>query len=327
MRFRDYYEVLGVGREASEDEIRKAFRGLARKHHPDVAEDKSTAEEKFKEINEAYQVLGDTEKRRKYDALGENWRHMGDFDPGTSPGATGAAGRGSGGGEGTEFHFEGSGFSDFFENLFGGRARQQGGFHPFGPGGQGRPGSGPLPGHDIEADILVTLHEAVHGSERVITLQSPGAPGEAPRSRKVRFRIPSGVLEGQRIRLAGYGGPGRNGGRDGDLFLDARLERHPDFRVQGHDLFYELLLAPWEAVLGGVVPVRSLYGEVRLKIPPDTASGTRMRIRDKGLPTGDGDLKGDLYAVVEVVTPESVTDEERRLWSDLAARSNFDPRK
>jgi curved DNA-binding protein len=332
MRFRDYYEVLGVGRDASEDEIRKAFRGLARKHHPDVAEDKGTAEETFKEINEAYEVLGDTEKRRKYDALGENWRHMGDIDPRGFPGGAGAAGSESGSGEGYEFHFEGSGFSDFFESLFGGRAGRQGGFHPFGPGGQARTAGGsyppgPMPGRDIEADILVTLHEAVHGSERVITLQSPGAPGEAPRTREVRFRIPSGVTEGQRIRLAGYGAPGVSGGRDGDLFLDARLERHPDFRVQGHDLYYELQLAPWEAVLGAVVPVRSLYGEVRLKIPPGTVAGTRMRIRGKGLPTGDGDRKGDLYAVVGLVTPESVTDDERKLWSELAARSDFDPRK
>jgi len=330
MRFRDYYEVLGVGRDASEDEIRKAFRGLARKHHPDVAKDKENAEEKFKEINEAYEVLGNTEKRRKYDSLGENWRHMGDFDPSGFPGGGAAAERGTGGGYG--FHFEGSGFSDFFENLFGGRARERGGFDPFATAAQGRPERGrhpvgPLPGQDIEADILVTLHEAVHGSERVITLQSPGAPGEAARTRKVRFRIPSGVVEGQRIRLAGYGEPGRNGGRDGDLFLEARLERHPDFRVQGHDLYHELQLAPWEAVLGAVVPLRSLYGEVRLKIPAGTATGTRMRIRGKGLPTGDGDHKGDLYAVVEVVTPESISDEERKLWSDLAAGSNFDPRK
>jgi curved DNA-binding protein len=332
MRFRNYYEVLGVGRNASEGEIRKAFRGLARKHHPDVAEDKATAEEKFKEINEAYEVLGDTEKRRKYDALGENWRHMGDFDPNGFPGGAGATGSGSGGGQGHEFHFEGSGFSDFFESLFGGRARRPGGFHPFGPGGQTRTAGGsyppfPVPGRDIEADILVTLHEAVHGSERVITLQTPGGGGEASRTREVRFRIPSGVAEGQRIRLAGYGLPGRNGGRDGDLFLDVRLERHPDYRVQGHDLYYDLQLAPWEAVLGAVVPVRSLYGEVRLQIPPDTALGTQMRIPGKGLPTGDRDRKGDLYAVVGIATPESVSDEERKLWSELAARSNFDPRK
>jgi len=328
MKFRDYYEVLGVDRDAGEDEIRKAFRKLARKHHPDVAADKAAAEEKFKEINEAYEVLGNSEKRAKYDALGRNWRHMGEFDPSGFPGGAGAGWQGAPAGGGFEFHFEGSGFSDFFENLFGGRARR--GADPFGAGGWGgaaRGDRGPLPGQDLEADILVSLHEAVHGSERTLTLKVPGAPGEAPRTRKVRFRIPSGVVEGQRIRLAGFGGPGRRGGRAGDLYLEVRLERHPDFRVRGHDLYYDLPLAPWEAVLGAVVPVRSLHGEVRLRIPPGTAAGTSLRVRGKGLPTGEDDRRGDLYAVVRITTPESITDDERRLWNDLAARSRFDPRK
>jgi curved DNA-binding protein len=326
MKFRDYYEVLGVSREASEDEIRKAFRKLARKYHPDVAEDKETAEDKFKELNEAYEVLGTAEKRAKYNALGENWRHMGDFDPAGGPrggGPTGGAGYPGGEGQGYDYHFEGAGFSDFFENMFGGNARRQGGFDSFG-GGRG---SVAMPGQDISADIMVTLHEAVHGSERTLTMQMPGVPGETPQSRKIRFKIPSGVTEGQRIRLAGYGGPGHNGGRDGDLFLEVRLERHPDFRVQGHDLYYDLLLAPWEAVLGAVVPVRSLYGDVQLKVPPGTTIGTQLRVRGKGLPTGEGEAKGDLYALVQVVTPESIPEDEQKLWRELAERSSFDPRK
>jgi curved DNA-binding protein len=336
MKFRDYYEVLGVSREATEHEIRKAFRKLARKYHPDVAEDQSTAEDKFKELNEAYEVLGNAEKRAKYDALGENWRHMGDFDPSGAPGGGGAAGGGrhaGGDGQGQEYHFEGAGFSDFFENFFGGSARRPAGFDPFGAGaGPGASfgaerGAHAIPGREIEADIMVTLHEAVHGSERTLTMKMPSVPGEAPQSRKVRFRVPSGVTEGQRIRLAGYGGPGHHGGRDGDLFLDVRLERHPDFRVQGHDLYCDLLLAPWEAVLGALVPVRTLYGEVQLKITPGTGAGTQLRVRGKGLPTGEGDAKGDLYAVVEVVTPETVTEDEQKLWSELADRSSFDPRK
>ena len=295
-----------------------------------MAKDKETAEAKFKEINEAYEVLGDPGKRSKYDALGQNWRHMGDFDPSGFPGAGGAAWQGPAAGEEFEFHFEGSGFSDFFESLFGGRARRGAGFDPFGGGGggwgrpaAGRRARGPVRGQDIEADILVSLHEAAHGSERVIKLQAPVLAGG---ERKVRFRIPSGVVAGQRIRLAGYGGPGANGGPDGDLFLQVRLERHPDFRTDGHDLYYDLQLAPWEAVLGAVAPVRSLYGEVRLKIPPGTEAGTSLRIRGKGLPTGEGDKKGDLYAVVRIAVPGSVNDEERRLWSELASRSSFDPR-
>lgn len=336
MKFRDYYEVLGVSREATEHEIRKAFRKLARKYHPDVAEDQSTAEDKFKELNEAYEVLGNAEKRVKYDALGENWRHMGDFDSSGARGGAGPAGGGrhaGGDGAGHEYHFEGAGFSDFFENLFGGSARRQGGFDPFGAGpGHGAPGGAgqgalAIPGQDIEADIMVTLHEAVHGAERTLTMQMPSVPGEAPQSRKVRFRVPSGVTEGQRIRLAGYGGPGRNGGRDGDLFLEVRLERHPEFRVQGHDLYCDLLLAPWEAVLGARVPVPSPYGDVQLKIPPGTGAATQLRVRGKGLPTGEGDAKGDLYAVVQVVTPETVSEDEQKLWSELADHSTFEPRK
>lgn len=328
MKFRDYYEVLGVSREATEHEIRKAFRKLARKYHPDVAEDKTTAEDKFKEINEAYEVLGTAEKRAKYDALGENWRHMGDFDPaGASRGGPkGGAGFGGGEGYGNDYQFEGAGFSDFFESYFGGGHRQAGGFDPFGAGaGQGE-GMPAVPGRDIQADIMVTLHEAVHGSERTLSMQPPGGPGGTPQSRKIRFKVPKGVTEGQRIRLAGYGGPGYNGGRDGDLFLEVRLERHPDFRVQGHDLYYDLLLAPWEAVLGALVPVRTLYGEVQLKVAAGTTVGTHLRVRGKGLPTGEGETKGDLFAVVQVLTPEAVPDEEQKLWSELAAHSTFDPR-
>ena len=334
MAKRDYYEVLGVTREGTEQEIRKAFRKLARKYHPDVAEDKSTAEDKFKELNEAYEVLGNAEKRAKFDALGENWRHMGDFDPAGGArggGPTGGAAYAGGDGEGREFHFEGAGFSDFFENHFGGSARRQAGFDPFGAGpGPAAPfgaGPGAIPGREVEADIMVTLHEAVHGSERSLTMRMPAVSGETPQSRKVRFRIPKGVTEGQRIRLAGYGGPGLNGGRDGDLFLEVRLERHPDFRVQGHDLYCDLSLAPWEAVLGARVPVRTLYGDVQVKIAPGTGAGTQLRVRGKGLPTGEGDAKGDLYAVVRVVTPETVPEDEQKLWGELADRSTFDPRK
>jgi curved DNA-binding protein len=336
VKFRDYYEVLGVPRDASDDDIRKAFRKLARKYHPDVADDKSTAEEKFQEVNEAYEVLSDPENRKKYDALGKDWKHMGDFDPS----AAYAGGAGPSHGEGpyyytsgdpgnAEFHFDGAGFSDFFENFFGSRSRQHTRTDPYDFAGAAAGGRAdiPIPGQDIEADILVSLHEAVNGSTRTLTLQQPGGPGETGHTKTARVKIPKGVIEGQRIRLAGLGAPGHNGASPGDLYLRVRFERHPDFRVKGHELHYDLTLAPWEAVLGATIPIRTLHGEVRLKIPPGTPAGTRMRLRGKGLPTGsNGDL-GDLYAVIQIATPESVSNEEQKLWEQLGDASTFNPRQ
>ncbi|MEM8955831.1 MAG: DnaJ C-terminal domain-containing protein [Verrucomicrobiota bacterium] len=338
VKFRDYYEVLGVPRTASDDDIRKAFRKLARKYHPDVAEDKSSAEEKFKEVNEAYEVLSDAENRKKYDALGENWKHMGDFDPsatyssgpgaGPSPGYDPSGGQyyySTGGDPGNvEFHFDGAGFSDFFENFFGSRSRQRTRTDPF---SYSEATDIPFPGQDIEADILVTLQEAVNGSTRTLTLKQPAGPGETEKTKTARVKIPKGVVEGQRIRLTGLGGQGHNGGNNGDLYLRVRFERHPDFRVMGHELHYDLTLAPWEAVLGATIPIRTLHGEIRLKIPPGTTAGTRMRLRGNGLPTGtNGDL-GDLFAVITIATPESVSEKEKKLWSELAQTSSFNPRR
>ncbi len=325
MRFRDYYEVLGVPRGASQDEIRKAFRKLARKYHPDIAADKEEGEEKFKEINEAYEVLSDSEKRKKYDTLGENWKHMGDFSP--PPGGAGGFRDFGGGPQGSEFHFEGTGFSDFFENFFSQRA-SHGGFSGFGGGGHpggGRP-VGKRRGGDIEADILVTLEETMTGSERTLKLQAPSMTGGPPETRSVRIRIPKGIQEGQLIRVAGHGQPGVNGGESGDLFLRVRLERHPDFRVQGSDLHYDLRLAPWEAILGTTVAVRTLHGPVKIKIPPCTAPGTEFRIRGRGLPAEKAGEFDDLYAAVKIVLPESISPEEEGLWKQLAERSDFNPR-
>ncbi len=310
MKFRDYYEVLGVPRNAGGDEIRKAFRKLARQYHPDVAKDQAGAEEKFKEINEAYEVLGDPEKRKKYDALGENWKHMGDFPPPGGGGFGGHEGFEEAYGSGGAWHFEGTGFSDFFENFFGRRTAHAG------VGGRGS-----RAGRDVESEILVSIDEVMHGSERRLTMQMPPA-GER---KTVRIRIPRGVSEDQLIRVAGHGEPGTGGGPPGDLFLRVRLERHPDFLVDGSDLRYELRLAPWEAVLGATVPVRTPHGEVKIRIPPGTGPGTEFRLAGKGLPK-EGAGFGDLFAVVRVVTPGSVSAEEERHWKALAETSKFNPR-
>lgn len=313
VQFRDYYETLGVSKTASDDEIKSAFRKLARKHHPDVAKDKKSAEEKFKQINEAYEVLSDPEKRKKYDQLGANWNQPGGFQPPPDWGAQQQPGGGfyryGGGDGGVEFEFNGTGFSDFFEAFFGGGR----GHSAFGGSGFGRRPTAAERGSDVEADIMVTLEEALHGSTRTVSLRRGG-------SNKVetyQVKIPRGVREGQRIRLAGQGEAGERGGKKGDLFLRVRLARHPDFTVEGSDLIHEVKIAPWQAVLGTELKVPTLEGSVRLKIPPGTHGGQRFRLRERGMPGVSG-KRGDLYVVTQINIPKKITDRERAAWSELA---------
>src|SRR5213595_2299847 len=292
VQFRDYYETLGASKTATEDEIRGAFRKLARKFRSDVAKDKKAAEEKFKQINEAYEVLSDPEKRQKYDQLGANWNQPGGFQPppqwGQQPGGGFHQWGGDGGG-GVQFEFDGTGFSDFFEAFFGG-GRGRSAFGGFG----GREATAER-GADVVADILVTLEEALHGSKRTVSLRRAGSN----KVEKYQVKIPKGVHEGQRIRLAGQGEAGARGGRSGDLFLRVRLARHPDFSVEGSDLVHEVKIEPWRAVLGGELLVPTLEGNARLKLPPGTQGGQRFRLRERGLPGVSGQ-RGDLYVVVQI---------------------------
>ncbi|MFN0067184.1 MAG: DnaJ C-terminal domain-containing protein [Limisphaerales bacterium] len=310
VEFKDYYATLGVPRTATEEEIKKAFRQLARKYHPDVAKDKKSAEAKFKEINEAYEVLGNAENRKKYDELGPDWKQGAQFRP--PPGA-GRGRRGPGGPGEQEFSFGGTGFSDFFEQLFGGRTRGYGGF------GDAEAGGAHRRGHDIEGDLLVTLHEVLRGSIRTVSLRA----SEDSATRDFKVRIPAGVKEGQLIRVPGLGGQGRAGA--GDLYLRVRLEQHPDFTVRGQDLLTEVPLAPWEAALGATVQVPTLDAPVSVRVPAGTGSGRQLRVRGHGLPAGDGQ-RGDLYATVAVQVPADLNDEQRRAWQELARVSQFQPR-
>jgi curved DNA-binding protein len=317
VKFKDYYEILGVARNASDAEIKKAFRRLARKYHPDVAKDKSTAEEKFKELNEANEVLSDPEKRRKYDELGENWNH---------PERVAQPQGGFGGGpeNGSEFHFDGTGFSDFFEQFFGSRGRPSSGFGRAGAEGWGSEFA--QPGQDIEGDVLVTLDEVMHGSSRTIRLQRVDPRTGQSTTQTLRVKIPPGVREGQLIRLAGKGQEGLGGGNPGNLYLRVKFAQHPDLHVRAADLYYDLELAPWEAILGATVHIQTLDGTVSLKIPPGTVAEKQFRLRGKGLPTGNG-ARGDLYAVASIEVPSHITSQEKALWEGLAAKSTFDPRK
>jgi curved DNA-binding protein len=322
MKFQDYYETLGVARAASSEQIKQAFRKLARRYHPDVAKNKVAGEAKFKEINEAYEVLGDPEKRRRYDELGAEWQEGGRGPAGP---AAGNRGRTPAPGNESDFEFGGTGFSDFFESFFGsGRAG-------FGSRRQSAARTGgaedalAYEGQDVEADLLVTLEEALRGSLRKVTLRRPGGDGNADRTDTYKVRIPPGVREGQRIRLAGQGGTGLGGGSAGDLYLRVRLARHPYFSVQAADLHCDLDLAPWEAVLGAQTKIPTLDGATSLRVPPGTAAGRQLRLRGLGLPREDG-TRGDLYATVRIRTPVTVSAAERALWEQLARVSTFKPR-
>src|SRR5580704_13942846 len=318
VEFKDYYDVLGVPRNATDAEIKKAFRKLAHKYHPDVAKDKRTAEEKFKEINEANEVLSDPEKRRKYDELGANWNHPERETP--PPGGFGGSTEQS-----SEFHFDGTGFSDFFEQFFGSRGRPFSGFGQAGGSG-GERETFAQRGQDIEGDILVTLDEILHGSTRTIRLQRSDPRTGQSTTQTLRVKIPPGVREGQLIRVAGKGQVGIGGGDSGNLYLRVKFAQHPDFRVRSTDLYYDLDLAPWEAVLGGTVHIPTLDGTVSVKIPAGTVSERQFRLRGKGLPSSDG-TRGDLYAVVSIDVPPHLTPEQKVLWEQLAAKSSFNPRK
>ncbi|REF35450.1 DnaJ C-terminal domain-containing protein [Thermasporomyces composti] len=308
MAERDYYEILGISRTASQDEIQRAYRRLARRYHPDVNKDPE-AEERFKDITEAYNVLRDPETRRRYDAFGPEFRQVPpDVDPETWAGArrarAGAGRAGAGGGWSAGF----GSFGDIdLEDLFGG----------WFTGGRG---FGPVRGPDQEAELVLSVEEAYRGGRRSIMI--PRASG----SRRYDVTIPPGVTEGQRIRLAGQGGQGIDGGPPGDLYLIVRLASHPRYRVDGRDLYVDLPLAPWEAALGTTVPVETPGGEAKVRVPPGTSTGRRLRLRGRGLRSPRGEA-GDLYAEVKIAVPAELTPEERRLWEELAATSAFDPRR
>jgi curved DNA-binding protein len=347
VRYKDYYEILGVPRTASEADIKKAFRKLAREYHPDVAKNKKQAEEKFKDINEAYEVLGDPQKRKKYDELGPNWSSGSEFraPPGweSYTGTGGFPGRGSRGEE-FEFHFGGTGFSDFFEQLFGSRGARGGG--GFGRSGGVAEEDFAERGRDIEGDIMVTLEEAMRGSVRSVSVRRGvpcehcggtgqrarhvcnvcGGTGQVSKSETYQVKIPAGVGEGQRLRVAGRGEAGQGGGAAGDLYLRVRFAKHPDFEVNGPNLVYEAQLAPWEAVLGTNISVPTLNGPVNIKIPPGTHSGQKLRVRGRGLPQR-GSENGDLIVVTGIEVPSKISDSQRKLWQQLADESNFNPRE
>jgi len=310
MKYKDYYAALGVARGASAADIKKAYRKLAQKHHPDVSKEKG-AEEKFKEIAEAYQTLKDPEKRAAYDQLGAGYQPGQDFRPPPDWEKQFRSGERTG-----EYSaFDGLDLSDLFESLRGGR-------------GGGARANMQVPGEDYEVAVHLSLEDALRGTQLDLNLNVPeyGAEGRARHVPKtIKARIPKGATDGQRLRLRGQGGKGINGGRDGDLYLNIALQPHALFRPAGHDLYLDLPLAPWEAALGATIEVPTLDGAVNLKVPPGTAAGRRLRLGKKGLPKPAGG-EGDLYAMVQIVNPTVLSEREKELFQQLAESSRFDPR-
>jgi curved DNA-binding protein len=336
VKFRDYYKVLGVARTASEDEIKKAYRKLARKYHPDVNPGDKTAEDKFKELNEAYEVLSDPEKRKRYDQLGANWKAGADFTP---PPGWGEGARVDFGDIGDIFGGPGRGagdFSDFFETIFAGTRSAR----------RGRAGFA-MRGQDVEAEIELTLEDAHRGVTRTLSLQTivqcPTCQGSGVRDNKpcppcrgvgvvnqpktLDVNIPAGVRKGSMVRLAGQGEAGTGDAPAGDLLLRVRLRPHLLFTPVGEgDLQIELPIAPWEAALGAKVKVPTLDGSVDMTIPAGVQGGQQLRLRGQGMNRRRGG-RGDEYVKLKIVIPPHLTERERKLFEKLAAESRFDARE
>jgi curved DNA-binding protein len=308
MEFKDYYKVLGLERGATQDQVKRAYRKLARKYHPDLNKD-AGAESAFKELGEAYEVLGDPEKRSAYDQLGKNWkagqefRAPPDWDAGFE--FSGASADGS------------QEASEFFESLFGGRGRRrashgQAEFH--------------ARGEDHHAKILISLQDALNGATREITLRAPELDAQGHvvlRERTLSVQIPKGVTEGQHIRLKGQGAPGVGRMPAGDLYLEVQFEPDPLYRVSGADLYFDLPITPWEAGLGASVKVPTPAGSIMLKIPPESFQGRELRIKGRGIPAAE---PGDLYAVLRIALPPADTEKAKKFYADMARELPFDPR-
>ena len=308
MEFKDYYQTLGVERDADPEEIKRSYRRLARTYHPDVS-DEPEAEERFKEVQEAYEVLKDPEKRTAYDRFGAHWKEGQEFrpPPDWNPDVNFAGGGYTDAGE----------FSDFFESLFGGA-------------GHRRSGGGythiRMKGEDLHAKVEISLEDAYGGTTRSLLLQVPELDDEGrvvTRAHTLNVQIPKGVTEGRRIRLAGQGGPGLGGAPAGDLYLEVILTPHRLYHVAGQDVYLDLPVAPWEAALGDTVTAPTLGGKVDLKIPSGSQSGTKLRLKGRGLP---GNPSGDQYVVLDIVIPKADTDNARALYARMKREMAFDPR-
>lgn len=312
MEFKDYYDIIGVDKNASQDEIKRAYRKLARKYHPDVSKEPD-AEQRFKEVGEAYEVLKDPEKRAAYDQLGKNWKAGQDFHPPPEWD------------QGFEFHGGGytaadaGQFSDFFESLFGQGDYSRG----FDPGARQQFHAR---GEDTHAKVIIDIDDAYHGTTRALTLKHTElGPDGRPRikERTLNVRIPKGVKQGQHIRLSGQGGAGYGQGKPGDLYLEVEFHSHPFYKVEGKDVFLSLPVTPWEAALGATIKAPTPTGNVDLKIPANSAAGRKLRLKGRGLPARE---PGDLYIVLEIALPQAQNEADKKAYELFRDSLNFNPR-
>ncbi len=308
MEYKDYYKILGVDRNATQDDIKKSYRKLARKCHPDTCKDDPNAENKFKEINEAHEVLSDPEKRSRYDALGSNWQQGQNFTP--PPGFEQFFDLGGQSRHGRSFRFDfgesprssGGNFSDFFETLFGG-------FGGMGGAPEQHPFRRQAPtGSDIESEIAITLEDAYKGGTKEIALQGPNG------IKRLNFKIPKEAHDGMKIRLSGQGNPGPGG--SGDLYLILRIQQDSRFKIEGENLIMDVPVMPWDAALGETMEIETLEGKVKLRIPAGISTGQRLRFKGRGL-----SHKGDLFAQIKIVLPAQLSNEQKKLFGELKKAS------
>ena len=323
MEYKDYYQIMGVERTATQDEIKRAYRKLARKYHPDVSKEPD-AEKRFKEVGEAYEVLKDPEKRAAYDQLGSNWKAGQDFNapPGWDAGFEFGGGGFTGRYTSQGFDEEDLGaYSDFFESLFG---------RGFRSGGGARRGGYHARGEDHHARILIDLEDAIHGATRSISLRVPEVDANGhvtTRERVLKVNIPKGIKQGQHIRLTGQGNPGIGEGKAGDLYLEIEFNPHSIYRVEGRDIYLDLPVAPWEAALGATVQVPTPNGKVDLKITPGSKNGKKMRLKGRGIPASSaGNSPGDFYVVLQIELPPANTAEEKAVYEKMKQTFKFNPR-
>src|SRR3990167_3890757 len=311
MQYKDYYSILGVDIKASQDDIKHAYRRLARKYHPDVSKE-ANAEEQFKNVQEAYEVLKDPEKRTAYDQLGSQWKAGQEFRP--PPDWQQAHTRFYTGDENGFAEGDWGGFSDFFTNLFGGSGARQD-FRGF-----------KQRGSDQHAKIQISLEEAFHGAGKTFQMQIPEVDSSGrvhTALRTIKVNIPAGVTSGQQLRLSGQGGPGM-GGPAGDLYLEIDIQTHPRFSLQNKDVFLTLPITPWEAALGAHIKVPTLGGAVDLKLTAGSQAGQKLRLKGRGMPGKP--IAGDQYIILKIETPPAKTDEQRQLYQNMAQMMPFNPR-
>ncbi len=313
MEYKDYYAILGIDKKANDDDIKKAYRRLARKYHPDVSKEKN-AEEQFKDVQEAYEVLKDPKKREAYDTLGSNWKGGQDFRP--PPGWEGAQFYSSDGGQFSQEDM--AGFSDFFSQLFGaGGGARRGGFRHHQGFDQGFQ-EVKQRGADQNAKIAISLSDAFHGTSRTFQLRMPDGV------RTIKVTIPAGSMTGQKLRLAGQGGQGIGGAPAGDLYLEIEVQPDSLYSLQGRDVYITLPVTPWEAALGADIKVPTLGGAVGMKLAPGAQAGQKLRLKGRGLP---GNPAGDQYAIVQIIVPAAHTPEQKKLYEEMATAMPFNPRK